>query len=308
MVSPNQRILDLLVRHKVYLLGFGKHVADRVFAILDATEPEMRKHLLDIFGTSTGGSRVIARLRDAEARLFGIRSRAWNKSLSEVVSLLTEMAGGEQAVLEFAVKSSLVPPKSENWSARRVNSALLAGHKLKDWWKTIKDSDIRRMIGQLRVSVFGGETVTQILARIAGRLSPIANAAKNSVSTVIHTAVGAVVAAVRKALIEANSVLFDWELWVSILDSRTTRTCRKLDGQQFPVGEGPQPGYHPYCRSDRIPITDGGGGYTLGSYRDWAALQPLSFRRYAGAKEFSVKTLKPLSFADVREREERDEV
>jgi hypothetical protein len=301
-VTPNQKLVDRLIRHRVYLLGFAKHISARIATYLDSTEPEMRTALLDIFGPQAGESRLIARLRDAEARLFGIRSRVWNKSYHELVALLLDAVSDEPRVLGIKTKFD------QGVAQNKVSKALIAGQTLKNWWQQLKDADIRRILSQLRVSVLGGEGLPQLLKRLTGKLSAVAAAAKNGISAIVNTAVVAATGAMRRLAVEANSVMFDWELWVSILDSKTTITCRDLACQMFPLGEGPQPGYHLNCRSERIPVSDGGGEYNLGSYKDWANLQPLSFRRYAGTDDFNVKKLKPLAWADVREREERDEL
>jgi SPP1 gp7 family putative phage head morphogenesis protein len=218
-----------------------------------------------------------------------------------MLTLLFEAVESEPKLLE-------VPTQFDDGIVRnKVSKALIAGQTLKAWWKSLKDADIRRILNNLRVSVLGGETLKQLLDRLSGKLSSIKSAAKSQILAVANTAVMAATGAMRQMAVAANTVMFDWELWVSVLDSRTTRTCRDLDGQQFPVREGPQPGYHLNCRSDRIPISDGGGEYTIGSYAQWASLQPISFRRYAGEQNFNPKRLRSLSWQDVREREERDE-
>lgn len=43
-------------------------------------------------------------------------------------------------------------------------------------------------------------------------------------------------------------------MWVAVLDSKTSATCRSLDGQVFKYGEGPVPPAHPNCRSSITPV------------------------------------------------------
>jgi hypothetical protein len=298
-VTPNQRLIDRLIRHKVYALGYAKHVADRVIAFLDATEPAMRRELLDIFGTNTTGQGTIKRLRRAELLLSRIRGTGWSRATGEAMQLIADLARGEPEHLSQAVGQKLKLP-TESILLRKARATLIAGHKLLDWLNNMRLSDIRRLIGQLRVAVFGGETVPQMLKRITGKLSAIANTAKNSIRAIVNTAVGAVVNTVRRAIIDLNPGPWGFELWVSVLDSRTTVTCRALDGQVFAAGEGIQPGYHINCRSERIPLLDDGGAHELGNYSAWIGTQAPEFQRYAGTQVFSVTDLRPLSLDKMR--------
>lgn len=50
----------------------------------------------------------------------------------------------------------------------------------------------------------------------------------------------------------ARRVWLEYE-WVSILDDKTTRICRRLDGKHWPFGKGPLPPAHVGCRSDIKP-------------------------------------------------------
>lgn len=89
---------------------------------------------------------------------------------------------------------------------------------------------------------------------------------------------------VRQALAAAAGGgvrLFLREQFVAVLDSRTTKLCRRLDGRRYPVGEGPIPPLHPNCRSDRIvvlPKSLGGPAFDPGSYTAWLRRQPSQVR------------------------------
>lgn len=75
--------------------------------------------------------------------------------------------------------------------------------------------------------------------------------------------------------------VFVQEQFVAVLDSRTTKLCRGLDGHRYPVGEGPLPPLHPNCRSSRVVVLPrelGGPPMRPGSYRKWLLRQPLVVR------------------------------
>lgn len=75
--------------------------------------------------------------------------------------------------------------------------------------------------------------------------------------------------------------LFWLEQFVAILDGRTTKLCRGLDGRRYKLGEGPIPPLHMRCRSNRVvilPESVGGPVYDPGRYGEWVRRQPLEVR------------------------------
>jgi len=76
-----------------------------------------------------------------------------------------------------------------------------------------------------------------------------------------------------------GKAVFLLEQFVAILDSRTTKLCRGLDGNRYKLGEGPVPPLHLNCRSNRVlvlPEALGGPLYDPGEYGDWVRRQPFA--------------------------------
>lgn len=70
---------------------------------------------------------------------------------------------------------------------------------------------------------------------------------------------------------------FLMEQFVAILDNRTTKLCRSLDGKRYKLGEGPIPPLHMNCRSNRVivlPEALGGPLFDPGTYGAWVRSQP----------------------------------
>lgn len=286
-----------MLRWKVYSLGYAKHVTDRIFKILEDTSPEIRKELLNLFATGANG-RLSVRLKVAEQRLTRIRGRAWNQAERETVAALIDLFDEEirEMVRASPTKLSLPDPKS------LLPRVLVVGHNIKDWFKSFFTSDLRRLIGQVRISVLAGESLQQLFKRIMGKLSAVMASVKRAVSSIIPTAISAWGAKVKDAMASLNSDVFNLELWVSILDNRTTKGCFDLHGKTFERGKGIQPGYHFYCRSDRIPLFTDGGSSVVSNYSAWIGTQDARFKRYVGEGEFSYNNLRPLSLQQVKER------
>lgn len=73
-----------------------------------------------------------------------------------------------------------------------------------------------------------------------------------------------------------SSQAFGQYLWVSVLDSGTTKICRSRNGHVFTYGQGPTPPAHIGCRSSIIAF-DGTGPVTMPSFTVWANGQSKEF-------------------------------
>lgn len=300
-MNTNQEILDRFLRHKILLLGFSKHLADQIVAYLKQTEPEIRELLLAKFGLKVSGRTLLARLREAEARLRSIRGKAWKRSYEHVYAGLLEMAEEEPEEIRRTVGEPIPVPDKGRLPVL-VASTLIAGQKLKELFQVLEESDVRRIITQVRIGAMGDDSITKLLSRVTGRLSYAAAAAGNAARAATATAVATISDAVRYAVVGLSAHLFDYEIWISILDSATTVECRKLHRKVFPVGEGPFPGFHYHCRSGRYALSRAGGAVAAATYATWIATQEANFRKIAG-EEFSYNNLKSRSLDEAYEDE-----
>lgn len=295
-MSSNQDIADELLRHKVYLLGYSKQLAGEVVLYLKQTEPEVRELILKLFGA--GAHRTITRLRDAEVRLRQIRSQAWKRALEYITLRLLEMAEKENEWRAKVLANNMAPLDKAKLPVLLAKT-LVAGHTLKELFASLERADGDRAVAQMRIGYLStDESVTKAMKRLAGPASYLSVSVNNSINTVSATAVVAVVGGVNAALLAANSAAFDSELWVSILDGNTTQGCVAYNGRKFQVGDGPTPGYHYHCRSDRVPYQSDGGSVRTSTYATWIVNQPKDFQQYAG-KEFSFTKLKPMKLTQI---------
>lgn len=116
-----------------------------------------------------------------------------------------------------------------------------------------------------------------------GLLPKLVNAAAATVDTVVQAGMSA-------SRLGALQGFMDYVLgytWISVLDSRTSGTCRSLSGQVFKFGLGPIPPLHYRCRSHVEPIFKTSArlrqgvasAVTVGeTYYRWLARQPASLQ------------------------------
>lgn len=268
MPTANEQLLDALVRHQVGLLRLAGGIRRRVFALLDATEEDLKAQIL-ARAPSNRGPVTSARLRSLERllrRLRQTRLAAWAEVTEVWVDEMRELAAAEAATMAGIVRTvapvALVlelPPVSQLRAI--VASRPFEGQVMRNWARRVRQADIRRIESEVRMGVVQGETSRQIARRVVGSVrmrgrDGATQVTRRNAEAITRTAVNAISNESRRQFALANQSVVDLELYVATLDSRTTPVCRSNDGKRYPVGEGPIPPLHFNCRSLRVAILD----------------------------------------------------
>ena len=93
---------------------------------------------------------------------------------------------------------------------------------------------------------------------------------RNQATSVIHTAISHVAGIVSG---NVQSVLFDYYVWVSVMDSHTTDICRGRNQKVYRLGKGPLPPAHIRCRSHTVP-SKGNNDTIAETFYAWLTRQP----------------------------------
>lgn len=146
-----------------------------------------------------------------------------------------------------------------------VTERPIAGHNVGEWWDKLTVDTAGRIEREVRIGLAEGQSVPDIARRIRGDAQTldggvfqITNRHAQAISrnAAIHTANQA-----KTELMRANSDLVSDSIWIATLDTDTCPKCGALDGQSWPIDEGPMPPAHPpgpsggACRCSREPVT-----------------------------------------------------
>jgi SPP1 gp7 family putative phage head morphogenesis protein len=143
-----------------------------------------------------------------------------------------------------------------------VTSKPFEGRVLKEWADDLKRADLARIEQSLKIGLVQGESANQIARRVIGTKKVlgrdgVTQITRHQMAAIVRTAVIHVSNQAKREFYKENSDLFDEELYVATLDSRTTPVCRAEDGKKYPIGEGPIPPLHIGCRSLRVALLNG---------------------------------------------------
>ena len=271
-MAANDEIRDQLLAHQVDLLRFGEGLANRIKRLLNRAEPELRSKLrarLDrIAALGFDPGPATTRRMQKTSRLIAEINRPTFDEINRLVrEELVGLAQGETLFTAGVITDTLpVAFEPALPTGRELRGIVFArpfqNRILRDWLTTFETGDRRRMMDEIRQGLVFLETPTQISRRIFGTRAlggtdGVREITRRGALTLAQTATSAISNATRQSLYAKNARVIPREHYVATLDSRTTPICRSLDGETFPVGEGPIPPLHMNCRSIRVPVVDG---------------------------------------------------
>lgn len=179
------------------------------------------------------------------------------------------------------------------------DTAILLNPFIKDW----EASQIKRVQNIVKSGFFQGKTIEEMVRAISGKNGVLDKKTRASNRAIIRTATNHVSSIAREKTIEENGDITTGYEWVSTLDTRTSGTCKSLDGKEFLRKNKakefqPKPPIHINCRSTIAPILDkrfaldesdatraskgADGGKQVNAdqtYYSWLKTQPKSFIR-----------------------------
>ncbi len=261
--NANEAFFDAMVRHQIGLLRVSGRVRNRVLKILDDTEADIARQIRDRLSKGRSVSRQEALVKVIRS----IRNDAWDQAIAVWREELLAVARSEPDFVANALRT--VSPVALDLaipSAALLNSIVTArpfeGQVLREWTRSIRRSDINRIEQQIRIGVTQGEPAGTIARRVVGTArqrgrNGVTEITRRNAEAITRTAVNSITNHAKREFYSLNSDIFEEELYVATLDSRTTPICQSLDGKRYPVGEGPIPPLHFNCRSLRVALIDG---------------------------------------------------
>lgn len=264
--TANEAFLDAVIRHQIYLLRVSGTIRNQVIDLLNATEQDIATRIRgQLFsGTSTQQRKQLEDLIFAVQEIRRAPHREINETLTrELIAVAkaepTFLAAFAASVLPVRINLTLPAPQTLE---TLVTTHPFEGRVLSSWAERLEADDLARLEQQIRIGYLQGESTKQIAQRIVGTAAAqgtngVFQITRRDAQSIARTAVNSIANAAKRQMFQANADIFDQELYVATLDSRTTPICRSLDGTRYSLGEGPIPPLHWNCRSIRVAIFNG---------------------------------------------------
>lgn len=334
MKTVNSTIRDSFILHQTYLERLKTSQVNKLVGILNRDVfPSIDADIKSSSGKSD--TKRLSYLRDSLSELvdsnFKILS---NKAVSSMgdVALLESSASLKLIKKAMPISIDMLAPSPVTLRSL-VTTKPFEGKLLEDWFDSLSSTTKNRLQSAINTGVIRGESVVDIIRRVG----PVKDLTRSNVEAIVRTSVSNITSAAREITYEENTDVIDQEQWHSTLDTRTTNTCKALDGKVFPIGKGPRPPAHFNCRSVMVPVLkswkdlgikglkelkpstrasmDGQVPDNL-TYNDWLKDQPRSiqdealgperaemFRNGVDVERFVDNKYQPLTIEEIKKRE-----
>ena len=260
--SVNDRLQDETIAHGLYVNRYGTGVAHRMVALLNKLDADLAAKLLVLLDgkrTDTLSARRLASLLDGVRNLNQQAYEPVNVALARELTRYVEYEAGYQMDLF----SSIIPMQIlqhvplQSIAPEQVYAAAVAqpfqGRLLKEWGKKLESDRLDKITNAVRSGFLQGETVEQIVRRVAGtpqrnREDGVINSSRRDLTVVTRTAVNHMAASARQDFAQANSDIVKAKQWSSTLDTHTSQWCIIRDRKLYSLDGKPLGHVVPYLR------------------------------------------------------------
>ena len=278
-MTPSEALADAEVRHAAYGQRFSGSVARRMVRLLERCHEDILARLAEGNGDSLTQMRLRVLERRIQERMEQLRGE-FGEALAEAVA---EAAGHEAdtvpAMYRAAFDGAEIAAKFVEVPLDQVRAAAMSrpfqGIHLR--WAAVPehaDEMVKRQHARMRDEIRRGFVEGDSVARITARVRQAFPMGVREAETITRTALTHTAAAAKRSFMETNGDLFKAEVFVAVLDGRTSQVCRASSGKVYAVLKGPQPPMHPNCRSQRIGWAEGYPKPQARDYTAWLRDQP----------------------------------
>jgi len=268
-----QDILDLLIRHRIYLQRLSVSQAAEIAKLLNKGSRDkvalIRDGLDDIMQMSKFSRQQVAALSRLQADLTKALGGNYDAAQDWYVKELDDLIKHELQVSQKVVSAALPAKQAASLSQpsvaslNRLKAAMpYSGYPIEKWFKGTESAQVNRIMARVRVGIANGESMSDLTRAIRGTRESgytdgiMQGYTTRQAETIARTVTNGVSNATQQEFYKANSKLIAYEVFTATLDGRTSTVCASLDGERFDVGDGPVPPLHPNCRSLRVPVTN----------------------------------------------------
>ena len=249
-------LLTSLISHQIWLQRTASGEVKDLAPFLQEMRTEIKRQVLLFGDDGRSTARLNKLLRDLEEALTGLTGD-WRAKLTEdLKELAAYEAEWNVKTLTANVNEEFVTPTAEQvWAAAEFQPLSLSDKpvdftKLMDGWG---ETEVARLVTGVKMGFVQGQTTRQIVKNVVGA-GGLADISERNAATVIRTALSHVSNEARNETYRQNDDIIEKYEIVATLDSRTSTICRSLDGQEYEIGKGPRPPFHPNCRTTTAPV------------------------------------------------------
>lgn len=249
-------LLTSLISHQIWLQRAASGEVKDLTPFIQEMRDEIKRQVLLFGDDGRSTARLNKLLRDLEEALAGLTGDWQTKLTEDLKELAAYEVEWNVKTLTANVDAEFVTPTAEQvWAAAEFRPLSLSDKpvdftKLMDGWG---ETEVSRLVTGVKMGFVQGQTTRQIVKNVVGA-GGLADISERNAATVIRTALAHVSNEARNETYRQNDDIIEKYEIAATLDSRTSTICRSLDGQEYEIGKGPMPPFHPNCRTTTAPV------------------------------------------------------
>lgn len=266
-LTPEGQLLhDVTVRFQVYLERLKAGEVRRMDGAIRQMDVAIRRAVLEL-GDSPSRTKLESMLRTMRVDLLKITDRNADNYLKTLKQFTDYSLKFHTRTIELVLPASApalaATSSAAAWTGVLYSPIQATGTLLEDFVGTWGNRAISRVEGAVRTGFAQGKTAADIVRLVRGtkannfRDGILGGVTKREANAMVRTALQHVNNSAQQMIYEDNNDIIEGYIWISTLDSRTSTTCKSLDGKMFKMGKGPVPPIHINCRSSTIPKVRG---------------------------------------------------
>lgn len=262
MPTVNDLYQRALFEHAVGVESTEDEFVGAFVALLASTEGDLTRQIseelekINLSGTRRSRAKL-DRLTKMLDKIRGVRRDAWTLVVDQLRSQMNTLVSDEVefARVAFERAVSLEGIKLAAPSAQALRAATFAApfqfnsqraQTLTNWLASLREADLNRIEGAIRLGFVQSEETSSIIRRIRGTRANrfrdgILQVTRRQGEVIVRTAVNHFANTARAATWEANDDIILGLVWTAVLDGRTTNVCVARDGRVSPLGSNQVP-------------------------------------------------------------------
>ncbi|HHK8643146.1 TPA: minor capsid protein [Vibrio parahaemolyticus] len=290
-----QEAYDNWIKHEIYMRGQYSRINNEMQLFVEQMYEDIVSKITS--GELTEYSKnhynnILQEINELIDAQYVFISDALEDSLTELAVYQSSYAASF-AVSNELLKSITTPTVlSDSFIRELIKDEYCDGLEYAEWISREKSHVQKEVKKQIRLGVTSGESNSQIMKRVVGTkatgyIGSTQKKTKANLEAIVRTYAKHANTQATKETFKKNGLT--QYILSAVLDSRTTDTCKNLDGTVHTYGEKGEkhPPFHPNCRTTEMPYFE---GVDLGeTYPQWLARQPAETQKEAlGAGKYKL--------------------
>jgi len=260
--TVNGEIADRAIRHSLFLERFKTSETNKIVGLLNK---QVLPDILDRVEKHIGkGNFTEKRLNDLAVSVDKVANSGYTDIRKVFKGDMQDLSVSEARWQVSAIEQSmpididLITPNTQVLRSLAIKQPI-QGRFVNDWYKQLAQNTATKVNQSIRLGVAEGQGIESIVRRLKGTRANgfrdgILDESRRHLRTLVRTSVTEVTNVAREQVFKENTDVIKGVQYIATLDGRTTHVCASLDGQVFPVDDGPRPPQHPQCRSVTAPV------------------------------------------------------